>query len=312
MTNRAGGVNLRSMTKESGPLQHVIKDIISIAEEIMKVGEDLTAIEEPGPGGARNLREVHITEGGISIPLMDDDQDLIFVANGEFSPVEIVFPENPTHKQVIRLMFVPSVASVALTSPNVDVSIFGEITSTPRFASYAWMYVEDDDGGMFWQPYSQTHSASDWTTIVDVAFTDQITAQDTAFQFTPQDAKKYEFEGVFFMRATDTDKKPRLGLAWPTGGVGDGVATIRQPTSSSTEAYVTGNAAAPLLIPGDSFPDDTGGAYMASIKGVLVMAFSGAAGALRVQLCGSDGGFEGETVSLETGSYFRYRELVAE
>jgi hypothetical protein len=134
--------------------------------------------------------------------------------------------------------------------------------------------------------------ASDFTT-------GSATAVDIGLGFTPAANKTYCIEAQVMTRTSLLAVGARVGIAWPTASVNDGVATIRQGGTVTVGAAGTSllSAAVTLLALGASYP--------ATIDATLVTGAS-PSGAFRLQLAS---GVALTNVIARAGSWLRYREI---
>lgn len=120
-------------------------------------------------------------------------------------------------------------------------------------------------------------------------------------EFTPAANTTYEFEGILLTRTATATVGPRPGLAWATGGT-DGVATIRQPSSDTTDVFKHGNISGSMITPVGGLPNTTQ-SWPAKVEGMFVAGAS-PSGTVRVQLASETAGTD---VTVKAGSFLRYR-----
>jgi collagen type VII alpha len=145
---------------------------------------------------------------------------------------------------------------------------------------------------------------AEWTTVtLGADFTTSLAAAQNVvgLSFVPAANTKYEFEAVLLTRTATATVAPRPGLSWPTG-LTDGVATIREPTSATTEVIATGNITAAILAAVGGLPTTTG-SWPGTIIG-MVIAGATPVGNVQVQLASETAG---TVVTIKAGSFLRYR-----
>lgn len=144
-------------------------------------------------------------------------------------------------------------------------------------------------------PWTILKLASDFTTssasAVDV----------TGLGFTPSANTNYMIEGILFLRTASAAVNPRVGFAWPTGMV-DGVMSIDEAQTATTQLMARGNIGAALLIAVGGLPNATQ-SWPAFVYGAAVVNAS-PSGNLRVQLASETAG---TNVTVKAGSFLRYR-----
>lgn len=133
--------------------------------------------------------------------------------------------------------------------------------------------------------------------------TSSATAVDVGLGFTPAANQRYEFEGRLMLRTATATVNPRPGLAWPTG-MTDGVASIDQSQSATTEIMARGNIAAPLLMAVGGLPNATQ-SWPCEVFGMAI-AGAGPSGQIKIQLASETAG---TVVRVVAGSFLKYRTI---
>lgn len=190
-------------------------------------------------------------------------------------------------------------APTDITTLNASITTHGLL---PKLPNNAAQYLNGVGGwatpGGGSDPWTYATLAVDFTTT-------SATAVDvTGLAFTPAANTKYEFEAALMTRTATTTVGPRPGLAWPTG-MTDGVARIKQTSSSTAELTTNGNIAAAMLCAVGGLPTTTG-SFPANIKG-MVVAGASPGGTVKVQLASETAG---TTVTIKAGSFIKYRSYV--
>lgn len=156
-------------------------------------------------------------------------------------------------------------------------------------------------------PAAQLPAASDPWTYLRLAAdftTSSATAVDvTGLGFAPAANQRYEFEAKLMLRTATATVNPRVGWAWPTG-MSDGVCSIDEAQTATTQMSVRGNISASLLAAVGGLPTTTG-SWPADVWGIAVAGAS-PSGNLRVQLASETAG---TNVTIKAGSFLKYRVI---
>jgi hypothetical protein len=155
---------------------------------------------------------------------------------------------------------------------------------TPAGGSDPWTILNVNGGADF-----TTSSAS----AVDV----------TGLSFAPAANTKYIIEGRLMLRTATTTVNPRVGWAWATG-LTDGVMSIDEAQTATTQLMARGNLNAALLIAVGGLPNTTQ-SWPCEIFGT-VFAGASPSGNCRVQLASETAG---TNVTIKNGSFLRYRSF---
>lgn len=146
-------------------------------------------------------------------------------------------------------------------------------------------------------PWTYLRLASDFPT-------SSATAVDiTGLGFAPAANQRYEFEAQLMLRTATATVNPRTGLAWPTGMV-DGVASIDQSQTATTQLMARGSIAAALLIAVGGLTNTTA-SWPCTVLGVAV-AGATPSGNIRLQMASETAG---TTVTMRAGSFLKYRTI---
>lgn len=185
-----------------------------------------------------------------------------------------------------------------------------EGATTPNPGGKGWAWSSTLAKPVYWTGTQWTAGAAaidPWTYVkLSSDFvTSSATAVDvTGLAFTPAANKSYVFDGELLTRTAATATGVRPGIAWPTAGVTDGVATVNQPTSATAQVLAFGNFNAALQAVGTALPNTTQ-SWPARLNGTLIMDAS-PSGSVRVQLASETAG---TNVTIKAGSWLRYREI---
>ena len=146
-------------------------------------------------------------------------------------------------------------------------------------------------------PWTYLRLASDFTT-------SSATAVDvTGLGFAPAANTRYEFEAQLMLRTATATVNPRTGFAWPTG-MTDGVASIDQSQTATTQLMARGSIAAALLIAVGGLTNTTA-SWPCTVLGVAV-AGATPSGNIRLQLASETAG---TVVRVVAGSFLKYRTV---
>jgi hypothetical protein len=146
-------------------------------------------------------------------------------------------------------------------------------------------------------PWTCARLASDFTTT-------SATAVDvTGLNFTPVANTTYKFEANLLLRTATATVNPRAGFAWSTG-LSDGVVSIYQSQTATTELNAQGNSGAAVLVAVGGLPNTTA-SWPAHLIGMAV-AGSSPSGTTRVQIASETAG---ATVTVKAGSTFCRRSI---
>jgi hypothetical protein len=145
-------------------------------------------------------------------------------------------------------------------------------------------------------PWTYVRLGADFTT-------SSATAVDAGLAFTPALNTRYEFEATLLLRTATATVNPRAGLAWATG-LTDGVGSIDQAQTATTQLMVRGNINAALLVAVGGLPNTTQ-SWPCTVWGYVVAGAS-PSGTVRIQLASETAG---TVVRIVAGSYLKYRTV---
>jgi hypothetical protein len=144
-----------------------------------------------------------------------------------------------------------------------------------------------------------------WTILklaADFSTTSATAVDVTGLGFTPSANTSYMIEGILFLRTATATVNPRAGFAWPSAGMTDGVMSIDEAQTATTQLMARGNSGAALLMAVGGLPNTTQ-SWPAFLYGAAVVG-AGPSGTLRVQLASETAG---TSVTIKAGSFLRYR-----
>lgn len=140
-----------------------------------------------------------------------------------------------------------------------------------------------------------------YATLATAFTTTSATAQNvTGLSFTPAANTKYDVFGMFYVKSAGTTVGPRVGLAWPTG-LTNGVATIYETVSATTQILVNLNAASSGKVTAVSIAST---AYWPAQMNAVINAGATPSGSIQVQLASE---VAGTAVNMGIGSFIKYR-----
>lgn len=152
--------------------------------------------------------------------------------------------------------------------------------------------------------HSHTGGADPWTVLALAAdfTTGSATAVDVpGLAFTPLANTRYMVEVVLFLRTATATVNPRPGFAWASG-LTDGVMSIDQSQTATTQLMARGNIAAALLMAVGGLPNTT--QSWPTIYTGAIAAGASPSGQCRVQLASETAS---TIVRATAASYLRYR-----
>jgi hypothetical protein len=165
-------------------------------------------------------------------------------------------------------------------------------------ANPAWASVSAD-------PWTYKILASDYTTTSTTLATISAGSPAVALEFTPAANTTYEFEAILYLRTSVQTTNPRTALVWSTG-LTDGVAVMNQTTNSaSSPVILSGNSInGTMQMGGGSMPNNTQ-SWPCLVTGTAIAGAS-PSNSIRLQMASE---VAGDTVTVKTGSFIKYRTL---